>query len=81
MVLIRLEEQLGNCKNGNPVDQVLHASLLSMGCDFDLAKGALRDTNNNLDEALTLIQESPEIIIYNNEDFREQTAQVIFFCV
>lgn len=45
------------------MDVVGHASLLSMGYEFDIGKSALAETNNNLDDALTLIQEQPEKLL------------------
>lgn len=58
----REERALGRCADGSPVSAALLAGLLDMGCARRLALLALKNSNNNVAEALYLMQERRELL-------------------
>ncbi|CAK1542443.1 unnamed protein product [Leptosia nina] len=58
----REQRALGLCPDGSPVDRRLIEALQGMGYSRKLAILALRNANNNVTDAVRIIQEQPELL-------------------
>lgn len=65
----REQRALGLCEDGSVVNKQLIESLINMGYSQNLAVLALRNANNNITDAVRVIQEQPEMVRVNQAKY------------
>ncbi|CAF4764139.1 unnamed protein product [Pieris macdunnoughi] len=73
----REQRALGLCEDGSPVDKQLTESLVGMGYSRKLAVLALRNANNNVTDAVRIIQEQPELLEDSDLSEEEESTEPV----